>query len=157
MFAALANSALAHSLHRLAWLPQFLETIHMTFHALLVGAVVLLALRLLGFGRTIPLPMLTRYLLPACWVSLAALAATGGLMFVMAADKYVADGYFLLKIAMAVEGILILVFAQVFLPRFAVGWDRGGAIPLPVQLLAGATIPIWMAAIVFGRFIYTAL
>src|SRR5712691_3981206 len=102
MFTALANSPFAHALHRLPWLPQLLETIHMTFHALLVGAFVLLALRLIGFGSRIPFRSLVAILLPASWIALAFLAVSGGLLFVMAADRYVADVFFLLKIAAVV-------------------------------------------------------
>ena len=107
MFTAIANSAFTHFLHTLPWLPQVLETIHMTFHSLLVGAAVLLALRLLGFGRGIPLVGLARYLLPACWVALAMLAVSGGLLFAMTADRYVRDPYFLWKIAAVAEGVFV--------------------------------------------------
>src|SRR5688572_12476980 len=99
MFTAIANSAFVHFLHTMPWLPQVLETIHMTFHSVLVGAAVLLALRLVGVGKGIPLARLARYLLPACWASLAFLAVSGGLMFAMSADRYVNDRYFVWKIA----------------------------------------------------------
>src|SRR3954468_5574577 len=105
----------------------------MIFHALLVGAAVLLALRLVGFGRKIPLRTLSRYLLPVCWASLVVLTVSGGVMFVMAAHRYVSDGYLLSKIGMVVEGTGILVLAQIFLPRLVAAWESPGGVPFPVQ------------------------
>lgn len=157
MMQALANSPFAHALHRLAWLPQVLETVHMIFHALLAGATVLLCLRLLGFGRAVPTSRLARYLLPAIWTSLGALALSGGLMFTMSADRYVAASFFQWKIAVVAELIALLVAAQLLVPRRADGWDAAGGAPLGAQLLAGAAIPMAFSAIVFGRFVYTVL
>ena len=157
MIKALANSPFAHALHRLAWLPQVLETLHMLFHALLAGAAVLLCLRLLGFGRNVPTARLARYLLPAIWLSLGVLAISGGLLFVMSADRYVEASFFQWKMALVAELLVLLIAAQVRLPRLGEHWDASGAVPIPVQLLAGAAIPIALAVIVFGRFIYTVL
>ncbi|MFO1184102.1 MAG: hypothetical protein U1E56_04880 [Bauldia sp.] len=157
MFVALANSPFAHAMHRLNWLPQVLETVHMVFHALLAGAATLLALRLLGFGRAIPTARLARYLLGAIWLSLAALAVSGGLMFVMSADRYAGTGFFLWKMATGAELGVLLIVAQLALPRLAGRWDEAGAAPVVAQLLAGAAIPMTLAVIVFGRFVYTAL
>ena len=157
MISAIANSPFTHFLHTLPWLPQALETIHMTFHSLLVGAAVLLALRLVGFGDGIPISRLARYLLPACWVAVVVLAISGTLMFTLNAEKYVADQYFLWKIAVVAEGILLLAFTHWMVRRHANRWDAAGAAPVPVRLVAGATISVWIAAITLGRFIYIAL
>jgi hypothetical protein len=156
-FTAIANSPFVHFLHTMPWLPQVLETVHMTFHSLLVGAAVLLALRLLGFGKAIPLARLVRYLLPACWTSLGFLAVSGGLMFAMSADRYVNDYWFLWKLAAVAEGVLVLAVIHVMLRRNAARWDEQGVAPVPIRVIAGASISIWFAAITFGRFTYTAL
>ena len=157
MFRAIANSPFTHFLHSLPWLPQLLETVHMTFHSLLLGGGVVLALRLIGFGQGIPMATFVRYLLGACWVAVGFLALSGGLMFVMSADRYVQDIYFLWKITAVAEGVAVLAVIQLLLPRYAERWDNAGVVPVPIQLMAGASIPVWLAAVVFGRFIYTIL
>jgi hypothetical protein len=157
MIDAIANSPFTHFLHSQLWLPQLLETIHMISHSLLVGAAVLIALRLIGFGSKIPLVMLTRYLLPACWLALGFVVLSGGLLFVMGIKGYVLNPFFLWTMAAALEGVVFLVILQVVTQRFGDQWENGGAVPVPVQLLAGASVSVWIAAVIFGRFIYTAL
>jgi hypothetical protein len=98
-----------------------------------------------------------RYLLSACWLALALLAVSGGLMFAMAADRYVEDPFFLWKIATVAEGVAFLAFVQFAAGRWAERWDAAGAVPVTVQVMAGASIPLWLAAVTFGRFIYTIL
>lgn len=157
MFAAIVNSPYVHVLHGLSWLPQTLETIHMTFHSLLVGAFLLMALRLLGLGSAISVRSLAKYLLPACWIAVVMQVLSGGLMFVQAADQYAVNFYFLWKIIAVALGIGLLAWIQLAIGRDGGNWDQSGRVPMRIRLIAGAAIPVWFGALVFGRFIYTQL
>ena len=157
MLSTLANLSFVHTLHALPWAPQLLETIHMTFHSLLVGAFIVLAARLLGFGRDVPLAPLARLVFAVCWISVGVQVVAGGLMFLMMVDQYADNEYFIAKIAAIAVGLTLLAALQLALRANAPAWDSAGTIPAPVRGVAALAVPVWLVALGFGRFVYTLL
>ena len=59
-----ASLPLAQALREGAWLYPAVETLHIIGFTVLVGAVAMFDLRVLGFGRQLPVRALARHLLP---------------------------------------------------------------------------------------------
>lgn len=148
----IVQTSFVHVLHGWTWLPQLLETMHMTFHSLLVGAVAVMAARLAGLGRRIAIDALAGVVLPICWMAFAIQVLSGGLMFIMSADQYAENEYFLAKISAVLVGAVLLAALHWSALRMKDDTGHGGA-----RAIALIAVPIWFAALTFGRFVYTLL
>lgn len=86
-----------------------LSATHILGIALLVGAVMSLNLRLLGFWRTTSLSGLARISVPVAATGLTIAALTGGFLFSVRATEYVNIGFLQGKVALVALGILSAV------------------------------------------------
>ena len=115
---------------------------------MLVGAAAMFDLRLLGFGRTLPVQALGRHLLPWSWFGLLLIVPSGLLMF-STQPELLDNDVFLLKLALIVAaGVNALVFHAC--PwRGAAGWPAGA--PAWARLHAALSLLLWIAVIACGR------
>jgi hypothetical protein len=124
---------------------------HILGLSLLLGAIATLDLRLLGLFRAAPLaavaPLLTR--VAAAGLALAVL--TGGLLFIVRPVAYLANPAFLAKLALIALGL-----ANIGLQHRRAGWRaalNSGEAGAAVKLAAAASLLIWTAALLAGRWI----
>jgi hypothetical protein len=128
------------------WGYAALNTAHVLGIALLVGSVLPLDLRLLGFWPRTSRADLARILVPVAVVGLVLAAATGPLLFAMRAEEYAALGVFRLKlifIALGIAGALTL--------HRAYGLALEGASERRVAAHAALSLVCWVGALVCGR------
>lgn len=92
---------------------------------MLVGAAAMFDLRLLGFGRTLPVQALARHLLPWSWFGLLLIVPSGLLMF----------------------STHLVFHAGPW--RGAAGWPAGA--PAWARLHAALSLLLWIAVIACGR------
>lgn len=105
-------------------------------------------LRLLGFGRTLPVQALARHLLPWSWVGLLLIVPSGLLMFTTQPELLDND-VFLFKLALvAVAGVNALVF-HAGPWRGAARWPD--ATPAWARLHAVLSLLLWIGVIACGR------
>ena len=139
---------MAQALREGAWLYPIVEIVHIVGFTLLVGAAAMFDLRLLGFGRAVPVQALARHLLPWSWCGLLLIVPSGLLMF-STQPALLDNGVFLLKLALiAAAGVNALVF-------HAGPWRGAGrwqaSAPAWARLHAVLSLLLWIAVIACGR------
>lgn len=147
----LTSSSLAQALRESAWLYPAIETLHIVGFAVLVGAVAMFDLRVLGFGRQLPVQALARHLLPWSAGSMLLVVPTGLLLFVADPLALLANRVFLLKLGLiGVAGLNALAFhAGPY--RQAGAWPRRA--PPRAIVHALLSLGLWIAVIACGRLI----
>ena len=144
-----ASLPLAQALREGAWLYPIVETLHIIGFAVLVGAVAMFDLRVLGFGRQLPVKALARHLLPWSAGSMLLVLPTGLLLFVADPLALLANRVFLLKLGlMVLAGLNALAFhAGPY--RQADAWTERG--PPRAMLHALLSLALWFGVIACGR------
>lgn len=148
--AALQSSAIPTSLRLSYYGYPLVNAAHIVGIALLFGGIVPLDLRLLGFWRSVPADTLARILVPIAITGLILAAATGSLLFSVAAVRYAGLGVFQLKMLL----VLAATANALLLTRVA-GWHEDGPAHMRprVRFAAGLSIALWLAVIMCGRII----
>src|SRR5690606_6173796 len=114
--------------------PAF-ETIHYLGLAVLVGAIMLIDLRLLGFARSLPLPSMLG-LVPWVWAGFVILVVSGTLMLICRATRFGTKRIFWLTMALvALAGVNALIF-PVSLARSGNQWMSAARPPAGIKLVA---------------------
>jgi Family of unknown function (DUF6644) len=150
----LENSSIADNIRENDLLFPLIESVHVLAICLVVGSILVVDLRLLGLASTgRPVSRITRAILPLTWCAFVIAIASGGLMFISNASKYLGNGYFVAKMVLiGVAGLNMLVFHFVGardLPK----WENDRRPPLPARLAGGASILLWIAVVACGRWI----
>jgi hypothetical protein len=153
---AVQSSPLSQLLASARWAnsKQILETLHFIAFALQIGAVMVISLRLLGFGRRVPVAVLSGPVFWTAWLGFAAVFVTGVLQFVPIATEVFYRPSFRAKIAVLGLALAALIWLQAQVRRGAVGWDAGATIPDSVKVSAGVSLALWPTVIVVARLMY---
>lgn len=148
LLAALEGTALAEILRFSRWGYAAVNTAHIFGIALLVGAIVPLNLRLLGFWKSIPREPLVRVLVPVAMAGLTLAVVAGFLLFTVKPRHYVGLGAFQFKLALVMVGIF---------GALGLHWMRGFLLrDAPDAVLARhavLSIVCWTGALICGRLI----
>ena len=148
------DSGIAEAIRENDTLFPFVESVHVIAISLVVGSILVLDLRLLGFasvGR--PVSRLANAILPVTWGAFAIAATSGFLLFISNASKYLANGYFDAKlILICVAGLNMIVF-HALSARGQPRWDSDARPPLQARLAGGLSMLLWVAVVACGRWI----
>ena len=106
------NSALADNIRENDLLFPLIESIHVVAICLVVGSILAVDLRLLGFASVNrSVSRVTAGILPLTWVAFAVAVASGALLFISNATKYLENGYFVAKLCLiGLAGLNMVVF-----------------------------------------------
>jgi hypothetical protein len=129
----------------------FVNAAHIIGIALLVGAILPLDLRLIGFFRTVPVTVIGPFLSRVAAVGVAWAMLTGLWLFSVKPAEYLANTAFLCKMALlavAVGNISLQHHSRHF--RLALA---GGAIQPRVRILAALSAVMWLSVLLAGRWI----
>ena len=130
------------------WAYPLVLALHTVGLAVLVGGNAVLDLRLLGAARGIPLAPLRR-LFPIMWIGFWVNALSGAALFVADASTKGTTTVFFWKLGFIVVGVVVLVA----LKRLVYGGTEVPEIPSRlIRGLAGASLVLWVLAIVTGRY-----
>ena len=143
------------------WAYPTVLTFHTVGLALLVGASAALDLRLLGFGRKLPIESLAN-VFPIVWIGFWINAVSGAMLFAADATTKRTLPIFQIKLGLIALGVIniLLIKRVVFGTRGSRG-TRGfrlqpeghaPVVTLPAKLLAATSLVIWMIAIAAGRY-----
>lgn len=111
-----------------------------------IGAV---DLRVLGFGRAMPLAALARFLAPLAVAGVLLMLASGTMLFAADAAPLLRSPLFGWKLAViALALVNALVFEGLWRRRLE-NWT--GRVPLAARLMAGLSIVLWLTAVTLGR------
>jgi hypothetical protein len=128
--------------------------VHILAVAAVVTAALMVDLRLLGIrGKEQSVAVITRRFLPFIWWPLPVLLATGALLIIAEPARALENPVFLLKMALLLAAAGITLACQIPLQKDAAFWELSAARRRAAQLIAAASIPLWIAIICAGRWI----
>ncbi len=127
-------------------------SMHSVGIAIVVGIVLVLNFRMLGFFRPIPYVAISD-LMTYAWIGIALNIFSGFSLFMAQATFYVTNLPFLTKISFVILGIANVYYTQKVLRREAAVWDTSDAVPQISVVLAGTSLIFWVLAVVGGRLI----
>jgi hypothetical protein len=149
LLVALQESAFANWVQQAAY--PFVITFHSIGLATLVGLLVVIDLRVLGFVKPLPLPALRR-LMTVVWIGFWINAASGIMLFSIDAKKDFYSTLFRVKLsAIAVGLILGSIIKSRVLSNQAAGSAASLDTSAQAKLLAALSLLSWACAIVSGR------
>jgi uncharacterized membrane protein len=148
------NSGLADNIRENDVLFPLIESVHVVAICLVVGSILAVDLRLLGLAsiqRSVS--RVADGILPLTWAAFAVALASGGLLFISNATKYLDNGYFVAKICLiGAAGLNMAIFHLVSakdLPR----WENETRLPFQARLAGGLSILLWICVVACGRWI----
>jgi hypothetical protein len=152
LFAWLEGGAVGQAMRQSMVLYPLVEILHILGFALLVGAIVTFDLRVLGFGRSIPIQAAARHCLPIAVCGFALAVPMGLLLFVTEATSIVRNPAFLTKMSLLVLAGANLALFHLGPWRRVAGWAAGSA---PAVARAGAALSaaLWIGVLACGRLI----
>jgi len=133
-----------------AWVVPAVQTVHILAIATVLGAVLMLNLRLLGLaGVDQPLARQSQRYLPVIWWTLPVLLITGMVMIVGEPARSLKNPVFQLKMALLLAAMAVTALHQLRLARrHALPTGRGIAL-----LIALPSLALWAAIVFAGRWI----
>jgi len=129
--------------------PTF-STLHTIGLSIIVGLSTVVALRLVGFARTMRVAPLKK-LFPIMWVGFAINLFSGSGLAAAAATTTVPNPLFLAKITFVIAGVVILRLLQVKV--FRDSDPEGKSRDRTIMILAASLLCLWLFAMITGRFI----
>jgi len=146
----LESTPIAVAISQSVWMYATFETIHYIGLAMLVGSIMLIDLRLLGFARSLPLPSMLG-LLPWVWCGFFINVVTGSLMFIYNATSFGMNKAFWLKMTlMALAGLNALAFT-VAVARTGERWLTAAETPAGIKIVATLSLALWLGVMTAGR------
>ena len=148
------NSALADNIRENDLLFPLIESVHVVSICLVVGSILVVDLRLLGLAsldRSVS--RVSRGILPLTWFAFAVAVASGSLMFISNATKYLENGYFIAKLLLIGAAGLNMVIFHAISARNQPQWDNQARLPLQARLAGGLSILLWISVVACGRWI----
>jgi hypothetical protein len=135
------------------WLFPTIETVHVFALVLVVGTIMTVDLRLLGFAnKERPFSQVASEMLPWTWVAFSIAALAGMLMFSSKALTYYGDIPFRLKmVCLVLAGVNMVIFHWLG-TRHLEAWDRGRP-PRAAKFAGGASLVLWTTIVAAGRWI----
>ena len=150
IFAWMETTVIANTIRTVPWIYPALETTHYIGLAMLVGGIMLIDLRLLGFAKTLPLRSVIG-LIPWVWIGFVTNAVSGSLIFIYGATGFSQNKAFRIKmILMLLAGINAMIFT-IAASRTGKSWLGTGSGPIPIKVIATASFVLWLGVVTMGR------
>jgi hypothetical protein len=147
----LESSQFAAAMRQWLWLYPIVEIIHIFGIALLVGSIAMFDLRVLGFGRAVPVRRLAGHLLPWSLTGFVIMLITGSMMFTAHATEFWTNPAFAVKMALICFAGLNALWFHLGPYRDAGGWDGYGRVPRSAKVATGLSLLLWIGVISCGR------
>jgi hypothetical protein len=125
-------------------------TIHAFGNAIIVGTIIIVALRLLGTFRPLPYTLMQR-LMPLIWIGLVLQVGSGFSLFLTKPARYLGDGLFQWKLGLVVAGIVATIYLQKTLKREASGWQETNSVSSNGLRFVTAAALFWAGVLIMGR------
>ena len=159
LLSQLAATVFATALRESIWVYPLVNAAHILGICLLIGAIIPLDLRLLGFFRAVvTVRALAHVLVPVAMFGLALAAITGGAMFTVSPLDYVRTDVFLIKIGLIGVGLINIAFV-----RMNASWREIVDADLSImnrtepgrrlRIAAGVSLAVWLTVLVCGRLV----
>jgi hypothetical protein len=146
----LEGTFIANAIRTIPWLYPAFETGHYIGLSLLVGGIMLIDLRVLGFARALPLKSMIG-LLPFVWAGFVINVVTGSMLFIYGATNFGPNGAFQLKMAFLVLAGLNALAFDVAVRRSGSSWVAADRPPTFVKGVATLSLFFWVCVVTTGR------
>ena len=148
------DSGLADNIRENDLLFPLIESVHVVAICLVIGSILVVDLRLLGLASiNRSVSRVTSAVLPLTWGAFAVAVASGTLLFISNATKYLGNGYFVAKIVLICAAGLNMVIFHGISARDLPRWENEAPLPLPARLAGGLSILLWVSVVTCGRWI----
>jgi uncharacterized protein DUF6644 len=149
-FMWLESTAVADAIRTSRWMYPAIETAHYIGLSLLVGGIMLIDLRVLGFARKLPLKSMIG-LLPFVWVGFIINIVSGSLLFIYGATNFGVNPAFWLKMTfMVIAGLNAFAF-DLSVKRYSYDWVAAERPPALVKTFATLSFALWLCVVTTGR------
>lgn len=146
----LENTQFAAGVREDVWGWPLALTLHAFGTALVVGFILIISLRLLGFFKMIPYTSLSR-LFPVIWAALLLQFLSGFTLWMAKPTRYVADGAFMLKFSLIVVGVILTLQFYRTINQEAATWEAQGAVSARGVKFVAAALLVWGSVLIAGR------
>lgn len=133
-----------------SWLFSFGEILHFIGICLLLGSLLFIDLRLLGFYRSISVKSVLA-LLPWTLFGFLLIASSGWIFFTSNPASYVENPAFLVKMLLILLAGLNAAAFTLIEHRAMLKIGPGGDTPMITKVLAGSSLVMWFAVLLLGR------
>ena len=148
------SSGLADNVRENDVLFPLVESVHVLAICLVVGSIFVVDLRLLGLASIRrPVGRVLSGILPLTWTAFALAVASGSLLFISNATKYLENGFFVAKICLIAAAGLNMAIFHGLSGRYVPRWENQTPPPLPARLAGGLSILLWISVVTCGRWI----
>jgi hypothetical protein len=149
---ALETSAVGTFVAESAWAFPTIESLHVIAIVTVVGSIAIMDLRLLGVAsRDRAVTAMSNDTLPWTWGAFVIAAITGSLLFVSKASGYMANPYFLAKMAMLVCAGINMGVLHLSVWRTVHHWDTDQSVPRAAKIAGALSLFFWILVVFFGR------
>ncbi len=151
---SIENTSIASAIRDSLYLFPMLESVHVMGLALVVGTIVVIDMRLLGFASTHrPFHKVAADLLKWTWLAFAITFITGGLMFTTNAAVYYHNPVFRAKMAFLLLAGINMAYFELTTGRSVRRWDTASSLPAAAKRAAVISLILWTSIIFLGRWI----
>jgi hypothetical protein len=148
------NSGLADNIRENDVLFPLIESVHVVAICLVVGSILAVDLRLLGLSSVHrSVSRVADGILPLTWAAFAVALASGGLLFISNATKYLENGYFVAKICLIGAAGLNMAIFHLVSARDLPLWENQTRLPFQARLAGALSILLWISVVACGRWI----
>jgi hypothetical protein len=140
----------AQLMRDVTWVSVAAETLHFVGLSFLLGAMLIVDLRLLGLLRSIPI----RHVMPLTYIAMIAFAVnltTGLMFFVSNPFSYFPNPAFQTKMFLILLAGLNVVWFEVGERRHVMALADDADTPTHTKIVAGLSLGLWLAIVAFGR------
>lgn len=150
----LAGTDLSQIIAGNLWMIPSIQSVHVVAIGVLVGALFMVDMRILGVvGKDQSLAIITRRYTPWIWGAIAVLLLSGVLLIFGEPQRELLSFSFWVKMILIVIGSAIVAAFQMHLKGREAEWETTLVAAPVTKAFAIASIVIWVAIIVLGRFI----
>ena len=148
----LQDSTIATAIREGDILFPLIETIHVLALCLVVGSIMVVDLRLLGFATTdSPVQRVINAIIPVTLCAFAVAVGAGGLLFISKAGKYLENGFFLAKLALIGAAGVNMAFFHLVTARGLAEWGQQPKPPPGARIAGGVSLLLWISVVACGR------
>jgi hypothetical protein len=152
LFRWLEHTPIAHAIRDWRWAYPALETGHYIGLSLLVGGIMLIDLRVLGFAPKLQMKSMIG-LLPFVWVGFLINVTTGSLLFIYGAVNFGTNAAFWVKMTcLVIAGLNALAF-DLSVKRYSYDWVAAERPPPLVKIFATLSFALWLCVVTAGRWL----
>ncbi len=134
------------------WVIPSAQAIHIATLGIVLGAVLMIQLRVLGVsGRNQTLAATAKRLTPWIWYGVLVLLLSGAVMIFAEPDRPLLSNVFMLKMLLVAIALIITAILQLRLARDPEAWERSGGMKLLGRSAAVTSLALFVAIVFAGR------